>query len=170
MKNDVLAYLESTKPPETPENPEANKIHKRRASVAGGQLFSIENDIVESAADYFQPVPRLGAASQSSNQSDEVTVATINVESIEKNVNINISIQDTNLSKAVEDDGENTSVEIPASVRSNDFSPINNFDPFRRLSNVPFAMGGRKRRNSMFEMYVPALDTIIERSENTENP
>lgn len=34
---------------------------------------------------------------------------------------------------------------------------FNNFDPFRRLPNLPFALKGRKRLNSMFEPELPSI-------------
>lgn len=45
----------------------------------------------------------------------------------------------------------------------------NNFDPFRRLENVPFALRGRLRTKSMdTPSFVPGFDTIIE-NENERN-
>lgn len=223
MKYDVLAYLESTKPTEPPapsDSPEsqsneankANKDHNRRASVAGGQLFSIENNIVESSTDYFQPIIRLGAV-LAENHIDDVAIATIEdigtiatnnvecveaAEPIEKNVgeniesDTNIPIQNTNLSDSSESSNSSETVEadknanvrkFPAldqlvqSVQSSDIiavigesaescstrpTGLTTINPFRRLPNVPFAICGRKRSSSMFELYRPSLETIIE--------
>lgn len=252
MKYDVLAYLESTKPKpsESPNQSknltnEGSKIHKRRSSVAGGQLFSIENKIVESASDFYEPILRFGAANQfavatndvesvestksieenvgknsESNangaiipmQFGEVDVATINVESaesiekdVEKNSEINVNgaiipiqfaefdvaTNGAESTESMENNGEENieSRALVESVQSGDISdiqlrhnycsvdksggpatPMNNFDPFRRLPNVPFAMCGRKRRNSMLELYRPSLCMISEVPENVEKP
>lgn len=67
----------------------------------------------------------------------------------------------------VEEAENSTTAEAPASNNVADgvsvgrLSIVNNFDPFRRLPNVPFAMVGRIRRSSMFEMY-RSMDTIME--------
>lgn len=81
---------------------EPAKIAHRRATTAAAELFCINNTIVESSADFFEPVDR--------------------------------------------------STSIP-SIPS--IGIKNNFDPFKRLANIPFAIGGRKRAISTSAAFSP---------------
>lgn len=51
---DALVYLQGTKQPRSAN--ENRNINSRRASVAGGELFSINDSIREAGFDYFRPV------------------------------------------------------------------------------------------------------------------
>lgn len=65
LKSDCLAWLNSTsKSPKTSKVPETNqsaKICKRRASVAGSNLYAVINRVEETGFDYLPRVPHLSS-------------------------------------------------------------------------------------------------------------
>lgn len=165
-----------------------NQIKERRSSVAGGSLFSIHNNVIEAGADYFLKIPRAtsvavkNAVPQPTKSIAMVVTANgpndtndtngINIETTEQLAD-SVNMVNGSLSQSPDGPAGPDVIDVPtvatvnlvnedAAVVSPVAMILNNFDPFRRLPNIPFAIKGRKRRNSMFELYNPSLDSILE--------
>lgn len=197
----------------------SKKLKERRTSIAGGSLFSIHGNVVETGADYFLKIPRATGATSAtiepieravlpppkrneSNESEQLVplesrfpdahhahgpTAIVEIVVVANPANEPNATNDTNGSISNErnetpkqsapsssassngPDGSNVAA-VATKSRKNDQPAavtavpmiLNNFDPFRRLPDIPFAIQGRRRRNSMFELYKPSLDPITE--------
>lgn len=80
MVADTLSYLESTKPLQECETDPRNRQLRRRYSIAGAGLYSIENQVMESGSDYFERI-RLGISSLSSVSSASASTEKSTIES-----------------------------------------------------------------------------------------
>lgn len=240
MGADCLAYLNSTAPtapnapnvqappepaesaqpldgPALPAPPapveavdQSKKLKERRTSIAGGSLFSIHGNVVETGADYFLKIPRATGATSAtiepieravlpppkrneSNESEQLVplesrfpdahgptaivemVVAANEPNATNDTNGRISSERNETPKqsapssSASSDGPDVAAVATKNPKNDEPTAVpavpiilNNFDPFRRLPDIPFAIQGRRRRNSMFEFYKPSLDAITE--------
>lgn len=206
-KLDALAYLQSTKPNCSIENG-SKKTLKRRASVAGGGLFSVQNRVQETGFDYLPrvlPNKRFGSISNNANNilnipnvSNGVAIAIRSTTYNEKHGGNSERIQNdqnelngeantlksnngikglqpsnaTTIAMTSIANEENEIENFVQNVRNSSIdslapipSPIHNdFNPSRRLPNVPFSK--RPRANSLFDSRRPSLHTLTEEEMN----
>lgn len=155
----------------------AANIPRRRMSVAGSGLFYVNHHVVENATDFLEKVPRTknnsfeSSTSASSgnvavpNDDDgpEMVLAEAETRTRRKEIPALLPLSSVMKSNA---DEQTPAVSHIIREKPNEF---NDFCPFRRLPNVPFAINGRPRMRSKsvdcFPSMPPPLETLFETEE-----
>lgn len=145
------------------------RIVQRRGSVAGGSLFSVNNETRETGWDYLRKVDFQHANGHMISQSDYSVSDTDTIEQDDDN--------EISESSAVIAHGHDIGESDKTSGNDIDQSPeefakqvlqiSSNFNPFLRLPNPPFTLNGRRRANSVDVISRrPSLSTILEHDES----
>lgn len=174
-------------PSQSPKLPA--RLIQRRESVAGGSLFSVNNQIRETGCDFLRKVnsqPQnshvVGKSHCENNetameQDDEFTIENVHHEMDNDIENSDHSDMVTTCQKASE---HASSRENENGIQDDDGVPENfamevlkissQFNPSLRLPNPPFTLNGRKRSKSVDCISrPPSLPTILEDKENASD-
>lgn len=163
LRTEVLNWLKKTDP-KNPENTNHRYDSKprRRDSVVGASLCSVNNNVQEHSSDYLEKVRRPFAITI-----ENESVSASSVENPQKLIASTYNVGSLNVGSS---DQAESSQDIccNSSNVSDDGNKkkmvLNHFDPFRRLLNLPFAIRGRYRSQSVdcIPSRRPSLSTIYE--------